>query len=381
MDEKLSEVIENIYASALGEMPWETTLSRIQDLFGVAGVHFYGVDVAANWETTFQYATGNSAEFSKIFSGYVASIDPRSRYQFDQQVGVLAADLDILTEREIAQSEFYQDFLSKYDMKHSLGAKLYHSDQLAGGLGLLYGEGQGAPSDEHARLYYVLMPHLQRAISIMSLIGIGEGEKNTAFEVFDRMALGVALLGLTGNVLEVNDRLRSIVSKNDGLSLTIAGLRAENSKERHTLNKAIESAIGGVPRDAQTEHVISRRSGKSPLLVSVAPSANPESIFGEAVRAVVLVRDTAERAYIPINVIETALELTLAEAQLVKTLVEGGSVADYASQRGVTIGTARWRLKQIFIKTGTHRQSELVLLVLRSTSGLLPVFSMEQRKA
>lgn len=60
--------------------------------------------------------------------------------------------------------------------------------------------------------------------------------------------------------------------------------------------------------------------------------------------------------------------LTGAESQLAAALASGATLSDYAARRGITIGTARIQLKQLFGKTGTGRQADLVRLVLHSLS-------------
>jgi DNA-binding CsgD family transcriptional regulator len=60
--------------------------------------------------------------------------------------------------------------------------------------------------------------------------------------------------------------------------------------------------------------------------------------------------------------------LTGAEAQLAAALAAGDTLSDYAARRGITTGTARIQLKQLFGKTGTGRQADLVRLVLHSLS-------------
>ncbi len=62
--------------------------------------------------------------------------------------------------------------------------------------------------------------------------------------------------------------------------------------------------------------------------------------------------------------------LTQAEVELVELLCDGWSLEEAATQRGVTMNTARSQLKQIFFKTGTSRQSELVRLVLAGIAGI-----------
>jgi DNA-binding CsgD family transcriptional regulator len=62
--------------------------------------------------------------------------------------------------------------------------------------------------------------------------------------------------------------------------------------------------------------------------------------------------------------------LTPAEAELVGQLARGRSLEEAARARGVSINTVRSQLKQVFSKTGTSRQGELVQLVFRC---LLPM--------
>ena len=53
-------------------------------------------------------------------------------------------------------------------------------------------------------------------------------------------------------------------------------------------------------------------------------------------------------------------DLTAAEAELAALLCEGETLAAAADFRGVKLNTARTQLKQVFSKTRTNRQAELV---------------------
>jgi DNA-binding CsgD family transcriptional regulator len=55
--------------------------------------------------------------------------------------------------------------------------------------------------------------------------------------------------------------------------------------------------------------------------------------------------------------------LTPSEVRLARHLAEGGNIAGYAEQHGLSQGTVRTHLKAVFAKTGAHRQAELVLLL------------------
>jgi DNA-binding CsgD family transcriptional regulator len=65
----------------------------------------------------------------------------------------------------------------------------------------------------------------------------------------------------------------------------------------------------------------------------------------------------------PSELLSGLFDLTPAEAQLARVLVAGRSLRVAAEAAGISIGTARERLKQVQAKTATHRQAELVSLL------------------
>jgi DNA-binding CsgD family transcriptional regulator len=60
------------------------------------------------------------------------------------------------------------------------------------------------------------------------------------------------------------------------------------------------------------------------------------------------------------------LDLTPAEARLVARLIAGESLRPCAKALGIKYETARICLKSVFLKTKTHRQAELVVVVIRA---------------
>jgi DNA-binding CsgD family transcriptional regulator len=62
--------------------------------------------------------------------------------------------------------------------------------------------------------------------------------------------------------------------------------------------------------------------------------------------------------------------LTPAEARLVLRLIAGDSLQAIAKALGIQYETARGQLKSVFHKTGTRRQAELVVVVIRAMSDM-----------
>jgi DNA-binding CsgD family transcriptional regulator len=62
--------------------------------------------------------------------------------------------------------------------------------------------------------------------------------------------------------------------------------------------------------------------------------------------------------------------LTATEAKVAAAITEGQSPENIAHHMEIGIGTVRSHLRQVLVKTGTHRQNELAALITRSVAML-----------
>ena len=74
------------------------------------------------------------------------------------------------------------------------------------------------------------------------------------------------------------------------------------------------------------------------------------------------------RRSMTVTFLQNRFNLTPAEARLVVHIVTGNSLKSSAKAFGVGYETVRRQVKSVFHKPGTHRQSELVLTVLRAVN-------------
>ena len=114
---------------------------------------------------------------------------------------------------------------------------------------------------------------------------------------------------------------------------------------------------------------LSRPSMLRPLSVLVAPLGHKASVDGLDLgrtrpAAVVFVSDPEVRQETPAALLQRLYGLTPAEARLAEAMAGGGPLKAAAERLGIGRETARSQLKQVYAKTGTHRQAELVRLLL-----------------
>jgi len=74
--------------------------------------------------------------------------------------------------------------------------------------------------------------------------------------------------------------------------------------------------------------------------------------------------DLDRRIEPPVEVLRRIYGLTRAESQVAMRVLNGDGLAPIAEELSVSLTTVRTHLQRIFDKTGTHRQAELVRLLL-----------------
>jgi len=187
-----------------------------------------------------------------------------------------------------------------------------------------------------------------------------------ATAALDRLHLGVVLVDGEGRVVAKNRSAGEILEERDGIELRGAVLHVADPSASRRLRAFLASADTGPLRGGAL--AIPRKPPRAPLTLLIAPLGGRAG-QGEAplVKAVFISsrdrgQDTGEEH------LRRLYDLTPSEAGLASLLVQGMSLKEAAAELNVTENTARTHLKRIFDKTDTHRQGELVGLLLSGPS-------------
>jgi DNA-binding CsgD family transcriptional regulator len=169
----------------------------------------------------------------------------------------------------------------------------------------------------------------------------------------------------------VNRAGRALLDARDGLRLEAGVLTAPNADDRRDLCALIASCAleGNIAPGGEV--LLRRQSGRLPLHALVTPirqqtviAATPGTI-AQRPAAIVLVSDPETEIRSRIEALRERFGFTPAEAAFALEIVKGDGRQATADRLGITLGTARSHLSNIFDKTGTRRQAELVRLLFR----------------
>jgi DNA-binding CsgD family transcriptional regulator len=114
-----------------------------------------------------------------------------------------------------------------------------------------------------------------------------------------------------------------------------------------------------------TTLAVSRRSGLRPLALTVTPlRCGPSWLVDRTPSALVTVSDPESRLPPAGELLRRLYGLTAAETRVAAGLVDAKGLADLGEKLGVSRATVCTHLQRVYEKTGTHRQGELVRLVV-----------------
>lgn len=169
-----------------------------------------------------------------------------------------------------------------------------------------------------------------------------------------------------GFVLGLNRAMDPIVD--DDICIRNRRLLIAHPLSRSRFEALIQYLVGsGAAELPHTEPIIIfRRNGGKPVITNLLPlpQAGKNPLYFD-VPAILSFMSLEPKPRPNISLLIDVFSLTPAEARLAAELANGASIDDAAKVLSICSDTVRHQLKAVFLKTDTHRQSELIALLGR----------------
>jgi DNA-binding CsgD family transcriptional regulator len=282
--------------------------------------------------------------------------------------GSVSCSEELCPAAEVLKSEFYNEWVNPQKLGSGLNGVFLRSGSLVGSLGVIRAKSAKAFGAEDKRFLRCLMPHLQRAMRLHRKTVQLSAFARTNSDALDHWTTAVLLLDHDGAVVALNHAASVLLAARDGLFIERGTLRAANARDCAVLRRFVCGAINRIANcHANGMMLIDRPSGKRPLHLLITPCVNERAFFGIGGNALVFVSDPEAEITLA-GVLQRLYALTPAEAKVSELLASGRSVKEIAQGASVRENTVRIHLKNIFGKTGTKRQAELVKLILSTST-------------
>lgn len=193
--------------------------------------------------------------------------------------------------------------------------------------------------------------------------------RDTVYRTLDYISLGIVVLDTELKVTFANRTARALAASRDGITigptLVIDDGQASKLLQKGLTDLVLPHAPGA---DQSTCVSIPRPSRQRDLLAFAVPLEGANKVGTPAV--VVFLADPEQRSSLPDDVLTNLFGLTPAESQVATLLAEGKRAERIAGQLGVSPTTVAFHIRNLLGKTGTHRQVDLIALLLAGPMAL-----------
>jgi DNA-binding CsgD family transcriptional regulator/PAS domain-containing protein len=359
-----SRIVRTIYDAAVEPADWTVASGEI--LAAVSG-NAGGLGTTDRERNQIVGSVGIDSAMMLAYDAYYGRLDPMSSALVGIPAGAIATRQQVMPLDIWARSEFCNDWARPNDYGDFFGSLLTRDDGSAWWLNASAPVGPdpfGTP--ERVSLLRTLVPHLQQAIRTQIRLYDLDRRNRDLVAAVDSFSDGVAIVGGGGRLIHLNPAAEAIVASRDGLRLRSGHLTATSAHGNARLDGAVHQALSGERSDVPTGGcvAVSRLSGKRPYVIRVIPLAPEVAVGVASPTALVLIVDPEKEPEPELEALRRLYGLTDTEAEVALRVLDGSGLGPIADELSVSLSTVRTHLQHVFDKTQTHRQAELVRLLL-----------------
>jgi DNA-binding CsgD family transcriptional regulator len=363
----LSSLIASIYDCALDPGRWPATLNRVHAELDFAGASMSIIDLLTN-EVPLMIMVGPEPAWIENAPRYTPDIVElwggweRMRALSTFEPAVQSRDTDL---SKWDNNRHVLEWARPQGLTDSLIIVLANDQTTFASVGFGRHESMGRIGDLEIEAATLLIPHLQRAVAIGRLLDIKSVVSSTFDATLDTLSVAVALVDADLHIVHANTAARTLIAANGAVRSHRGVLRIRPVE--------VEVALGVAVRQAAENEAASGRRGfgipasddyGAPFALHVLPlrhGALRPGLMPSAVAAVFITKATpAPRS--PTDILAALYDLTPAEMRVFAQIAAGMTRSEVAEALGIGSATVKAHLAQIFSKTGTRRQAELVAL-------------------
>ncbi len=345
--EGLLDLVRGLYDAVMEARDWSDSLSAVLGPLDASRGFFVRQDLWSGAAAVVTDRGNDAGQVIRFQAAAAAGLAPAWRLAL--RSGQVVRSSEMQADGVFARSAFYNEVVRPTGDFHGLVTQIARDRRRDSFICLHRPRDAGDFTAEQADTLRHLTPHLTSALRLEERLGGLQMQAAGAQAALDQLDDGVLLLNAQGRPVFANRVGEHQLTSEPALSTALLRLAAPGRGELRQ---------GGA--------VEVERPARSPLRLRVAPvnSAGAASWLPAYAVAAVFVSDPEVVTRRPGQALAQAYDLTPAEARFAAEIAIGDGRAAAARRLGISSATAQSHLSRIFEKTGTHRQAELVRLLL-----------------
>ncbi len=362
------KTLDLIYGAAIEPSLWVDVIQQLMSRIGGEGAVLMRTDIVDGKGVAI-IANGDTATVETYFSYYCGinpfQLVPDPLSYVSGWAPKVLLDEHWMPRADFERSEYYNDFLRPQSAEWGLAIRLclrgFDLASISIGRGFKYGRFETPDLAAMERL----QPHLIRAYALSERFGSLHGLNTGLVAALDDCPSAMFLLHEDGCILHANVAAECLLTRGDALLANGGRLHTTDAKAAGALAALISRAGTDAWEQRSAGSLALREKGRRlPLTVTATPLRLEEaSVFARGSAVLVCVTGSFAEATADVKLAEL-FALTEAESRLAVALQEGLTLREASLRHGISINTARVQLANIFAKTKTHRQADLIRLMM-----------------
>lgn len=383
--ERLSTLIDCIYRGATEPTLWPDIMAGASRWLGSPkGMLYTPLHGPEQGGLYFQH--GLSDFFLDLYKARGQSVDIWTHAVVARDLfkdGNVIIGTDLVPHATLINSTWYRECLRFGDIAHLLSSVVFelkssavgnHIADMPTACSFYRGAADAAYSERDRRKLALLLPHISRALGVMTRLRLSDFQVASSFSALDRLPSAVLLMSAKGTVLFANQTAAAMLASADELSLqpsiSEAGLGKLVAKQ-HGINREIARALSAAKRIDDVGHfstvvkVPCRSSGREWLLrISRVDLGSTFHTAGRLPEVIAFLTDTRRPLDVDADLLSRTYGLTAGEARVAVAATATGSLDELADALSLGTNTVKTHLKHVYAKTGVKGRAELLRVML-----------------
>lgn len=384
---RFSETVQSIHSAALQPHLWPQALAHIAALHNAPkALAFTPLTHPDEGGFVIAHAIAQSAlqEWAERYLPHdVWTTQARDRGLL--QDGRVLLGEELVPDAQLVQSVFYREFLARQGIRRLCSGVVF-SGRMPGlpstSCSVFRGSEGADFTEADRRLHVLVINHLSLALGAALRLRDAEFRLATSLQALDRLHGAVLLLGQRGNVLFANRNALALLAQAQGLALragnpatdALGWLQADSAGAQNALDAELRNVLASNPLQAtHFAHglALQRPPPLGDLVLHAVPlSEQCSELWSRLLQpgALVFITDPQAVPVLDPVLLHRLYGISSAECRVAQQLLHGQTLQQAACRLNVGSNTVKTHLQHLFEKTRTHRQQQLIRLLLALAS-------------
>jgi DNA-binding CsgD family transcriptional regulator len=364
--EIFSALVGDVYDAALEPALWPRVLEKVAGFVGGSAIGLVSKDTVSR-ASDVHYHFGFDQDFVRLYREKYWKFDMFAPLAFFG-VGEVTSLVNCTALEAFLRGSFMTEWANPQGWIDAANVVLVKSVMQCAIMSVTRNAADGMVDDEMRRRLRLVVPHVRRAVLIGNVIERKTAEAAGLADTLDGLSASMFLVEASGRVVHANVAGHVMMAAGDLLRTGADGRLVACDRRVDQVLRDVFAAAGRGDEVIGSKGIavpLSARDGERHVahVLPLTSGARRQAGATYAAAAAVFVHRASLTTSSPPEVIARTYTLTPTELRVLLAVVEIGGVPEVAEALGVSETTVRFHLRQLFGKTGTHRQADLVKLV------------------